>query len=98
VEDVVRYVGGNGQRFHHHVVRGFPGGAQGFALEKKSSKQTATVSLKDLTKDLTAYLEKQDFEKKDWPLDLKHLKVVALIQDVKTKEILQAAQVDLSEK
>src|SRR5205807_9525450 len=32
VEDVVHYAGGNGQRFHHHVVRALPGGARGFAL------------------------------------------------------------------
>jgi hypothetical protein len=98
VEDVARYPGSNGQRFHHHVVRAMPGGTNGYALDKKSTRQTATISLKDLTRALNAYLQEKEFDAKDRPLDLKRLKVVALIQDSKTKEILQAAQVDVREK
>ena len=97
VEDRVKFVGRNGQRFHHHVVRALPGGEKGFALEKKAGKQTVTVSLKELTKTLAAYLKEKRFAAKDQPLDLKSLKVVALIQDAESKDILQAAQVDLEE-
>jgi hypothetical protein len=108
VEDLVRYPGGNGQRFHHHVVRAMPGGVKGFALEKKSGKQTATVDLTELRKSLNDYLtawpKKRDLDEDPFPppsrpLDLKHLKVIALIQDegAEDKDILQAAQVDVPE-
>src|SRR5262249_49869187 len=40
VEDVVRYPGTNGQRFHHHVVRALPGGVSGIALTEKSVQKT----------------------------------------------------------
>jgi hypothetical protein len=97
VEDVVRFAGRNGQRLHHHVVRTMPGGTEGFAVKDKSGKQTAVADLKDLTEALDDYLSGQQFSENDRPLDLKHLKVVALIQDNKTKEIVQAAQVDIPE-
>ena len=35
------------------------------------------------------------FKGGDWPLDLKRLKVVALVQDDATKEVVQAAQADV---
>jgi hypothetical protein len=101
VEEVVRYAGSNGQRLHHHVVRGFPGGVNGMALTKDADKQTVKVSLADVTKALDEYLN--DFSKKrkytfdDRPMDLKQLKLVAFIQDDASKEVLQAAQVDLAE-
>ncbi len=95
VEDNARYVGRNGQRFHHHVVRALPGGAKGFALKEKSDKPTATVNLKELHKSLGDYLAKMRFGPDQRPVGLKHLKAVALIQNDKTKEIVQAAQVDV---
>jgi hypothetical protein len=99
VEELVRYPGGNGQRLHHHVVRALPGGVEGVALKEKAGKHAQTVSVAELEKELSGYLD--DFTKKnnfafdDQPLELKHLKAVALIQDNGTKEILQAVQVDL---
>src|SRR4029077_17937870 len=86
-------------RFHHDVVRALPGGADGFPLKEKTAKQTATINLADLRKNLTSYLD--DFGKKvpfpndRRPLDLKKVKVVAFVQDDDTKEVLQAAQVDV---
>jgi hypothetical protein len=70
-------------------------------LKEASSKQTATVDLADLKKQLAGYLE--EVYKKLPPtnlrdvrrLDVKNLKLVALVQDDKTGEILQAAEVDL---
>jgi hypothetical protein len=99
VEEQVRYVGGNQLRFHHDVVRALPGGADGFPLKEKTAKQTATINLADLRKNLTSYLD--DFGKKvpfpndRRPLDLKKVKVVAFVQDDDTKEVLQAAQVEV---
>jgi hypothetical protein len=99
IEDVVRYPGRNQQRFHHHVVRAMPGGAKGFELKEASHEQEAKVNLADLRKTLIAYLDKADrnlpFLTEDRPLDLKNLKVVAFIQNDKTKEVLQAVQADL---
>ncbi|HZT82438.1 MAG TPA: hypothetical protein VFA26_19575 [Gemmataceae bacterium] len=101
VEDVVRYPGTNGQRLHHHVVRDFPGGVEGVAMKEKSGKHVATVNLPELTRKLEEYLtnyaKRRAFPGDDRPLDLKHLKVVAFIQDNDTKEVLQAAQVDVRE-
>jgi hypothetical protein len=102
VEDKVRYTGGNQMRFHHHVVRAFPGGVKGVAVKSKTAKQTATVELDELRKDLTKYLEDYAKENKDTPfpnsqrpLELKDLKVVAFLQNDKTKEVLQAVLVDV---
>jgi hypothetical protein len=101
VEDVVRYAGRNGQRLHHHVVRHFPGGVDGFALRQASAKPSASVSLSDLAKKLNEYLAKPapqgPYLDDDRPLNLKHLKVVAIVQDDSSKEILQAAQADVPE-
>jgi hypothetical protein len=101
VEDVVRYAGSNGQRLHHHVVRAFPGGLDGLALKDASSKQAVSITLSDLAKSLNQYLteanQRRPFRDDDRPVDLKHLKVVAFVQDDDSKEILQAAQVDVPE-
>jgi hypothetical protein len=99
VEDQVRYVGGNQVRFHHHVVRSMPGGAAGFPLKEKAAKQSASVNLSELRQSLTTYLDEfgktHAFPNSRRPLDLKDLRVVAFIQDDQTKEVLQAAQVDV---
>jgi RNA polymerase sigma factor (sigma-70 family) len=98
VEESIHYAGYSGIRIHHRVVRSMPGGPAGFALKEASSKQTATVDLAELKKQLADYLEevnkKRPFPLDRRPLDLKNLKVVALVQDDKTGEILQATEVD----
>src|SRR5262249_14779949 len=80
VEDVVEYKGGNGVEQHHHVVRAFPGGAEGVALKEKALKHKASVDLGDLRKEiakyLTDYFKKAEEElPKNVPLDLRKLKV-----------------------
>lgn len=99
VEEQVRYAGGNQVRFHHHVVRAMPGGAAGLPLKEKSAKQSISVNLTELRKKLNSYLEDYDkahsFPNSRRPLDLKNLRLVAFIQDDQTKEVLQAAQVDV---
>lgn len=103
IEDVVEYKGGNGLEKHHHVVRAFPGGVEGTALKEKSLKHKASVDLGDLRKELTKYLT--DFYKKaeeelpkNVPMEFKNLKVVALVQDDNTREVLHAIQVDVENK
>jgi len=100
VEESVRYPGGNGLRVHHHVVRALPGGADGMVISGKSESKQVTVNLADLRGQLTKYLDeyaetKNPFPRLNRPLDLKHLKVVAWVQDDSTHAVLQAAQADV---
>jgi len=99
-EEMVRYPGGNGVRFHHHVVRAMPGGVKGFALTKKEQEQAVVISADEIRKELTKSLdefvkEQAEFLTPDRPLALKNLKVVAFIQDDATNEVLNAVQIDL---
>jgi len=98
VEEVARYQGTNGQRLHHHVVRGFPGGLEGFALNEKTAKQNVRVTVADVAKSLNDYLDgykDHKFTEDDRSLNLKHLKVVAFVQRKSSKEIFQAAEIDI---
>ncbi|HLN29302.1 MAG TPA: hypothetical protein VK395_16255 [Gemmataceae bacterium] len=99
VEEAIRYVGSNRMRFHHQVVRAFPGGVEGIPLKQKDSHHATTVDVNALRKDLVKYLDEsakvRPYPYADRPLDLKNLKVVVLVQDDDSKEILQAAEVDL---
>jgi hypothetical protein len=100
-EERVRYAGGNGLRYHHMVVRGMPGGAKGVALTKRSHEQTATIDPDAIRATLAASLNEfakneAPFPRGDRPLALRNLKLVALVQNDATKEILQAVQIDLN--
>lgn len=103
VEETVRYAGGNKIRFHHQVVRAMPGGAAGVALKDKASKHTFTVDLAERRNVLTKYLDdyvanNRAFSPDERPLDLGNLRVIALIQDDASHEILQATQIDVGER
>lgn len=99
VEEVIRYPGGNQMRFHHHVVRDMPGGAEGVAVKDKSAKQELTVDLGQVKGRLEKYLA--EFSKKekatfhDRPVDLKNLYLIAFLQNDETKEVLQSVQVKI---
>ncbi|HLW67580.1 MAG TPA: hypothetical protein VKS79_19850 [Gemmataceae bacterium] len=100
VEDHVRFAGANGLRYHHCVVRTMPGGVKGFPMPKKMAEQSVTVNLDDLRLKINDYLDDlvkngAEFSKPDRPLELKNLRVVALIQDDDSSEVLQAVQVDV---
>ena len=103
VEETVQYVGGNGIRFHHHVVRAMPGGAEGVALKDlKEGKHSARVDLAELRKERTKYLDdfaakEGPFPSSERPLAFKDLRLVAVVQDDKSHEILQATQVEVKE-
>lgn len=102
VEETVKYVGGNRLRFHHHVVRAMPGGPAGVAIKNGSLSHTATADLAAIRKGLAKYLDdhaanERPFPSAARPLDLKHLKVIALVQDDKTREIAQAVQIAIAE-
>ena len=97
----MKYVGGNQLRFHHQVVRAMPGGAEGAAIKDKTFNHTASADLVQVRKDLTKYLDEyaakapRPFPKPDRPMDMKELKVIALVQNDKTKEIVQAVQIEV---
>lgn len=97
LEDVVHYPGANKQRYHHQVVRGFVGGAEGIDATMGMHKQS--LDLKKLKLGLIEYLteahKKDPFLDDLRPLELQQLKVVALIQNDETKEILNAVQVNV---
>lgn len=102
-EERVRYVGGNGIRYHHMVVRSMPGGTKGFPLAKKTAEQTVTFDPADVRAAANKYLDefaKTDgpFPRSDRPLALKNLKLVAFVQNDATREVLAATQVDVDEK
>jgi len=100
VEERIHYVGSNGIRFHHQVVRAMPGGIQGIALEEKTSRHAVTVDLDELRQKLIAYLDdyakEHPFSDSDRPLEFKNLHVVALVQNDDTGAILQARQVEVT--
>src|SRR5580765_1683024 len=94
-EELIRYVGGNRLRFHHHVVRGFPGGVEGKELEAGAGKVELTVDLDEVRQGLTEYLD--EFGKgSGFPsipkIDFKGLAVVVFVQDDADKRVLHAVQ------
>ena len=93
VEEGIRYLGGNKVRFHYNVVRNLVGGADGFALKDRDSKHTASVDLDELRKSLNGYLDDYNsntrpFPSSDRTLDFDNLRLIALVQDDATHEIL----------
>lgn len=95
-ETVVRYAGRNGLRYHHLVVRGFAGAADGWPLTQTTAEQAATVNLAAMRAGLSAELD--EYQKKeglvllDRPLGLRNLVVVGFVQDDANREVLQAGQ------
>jgi hypothetical protein len=103
VEDTVKFVGSNGIRFHHHVVRAMPGGPAGVAILLKSFTHTGSADVGTIRTGLTKYLDdfaanERPFPQPARPLDMKELSVIALVQNEKTGEIIQAAHIDVGGK
>jgi hypothetical protein len=107
VEQLVRYSGENGQRFHPMVTRAF-GGADmnGFAMEGANTTRVAhTFDLDALAADNLKYYDDYaldmktriglavSFHEKKHVIDPKNVAVVAFVQDVRTRRVLQAAWV-----
>lgn len=97
VEDLVRYPGRNGQRLHHAVVRAFPGGVDGKRLTEASTSVNLTVDLAELRKTLGQYLDGKKVSPENRPLAMKKLKLVAFVQDDRTREVVQSAEVEVTE-
>jgi hypothetical protein len=99
-EEAIRYVGSNRLRFHHHVVRALPGGADGKELKDGSGKIEVELDLAKLRRDLEAYLS--DFDKtRKFPgalpaIKFDQLRVVAFVQDDADKNIMNAVSVPVA--
>ncbi|MFT3883843.1 MAG: hypothetical protein QM703_29955 [Gemmatales bacterium] len=98
VEETIKYVGGNRLRFHHQVVRAMPGGPEGVVINNKTFKHQVNVDVGSIRGELTKYLDgfaaNRSFPNPARPLDLKNLRVIAIVQNDKTAEIVQAAQLE----
>jgi len=93
VEDWIRFSARNGLQYHSRVVRALPGGAEGMALTKPTGKQTVTVDVGELRRNLEKYLEdKRAFANSPRPLRLQDLRV-AFVQNDENHEVLQAIEV-----
>ena len=62
-EESIRYIGINKLRYHHHVVRDFPGGLEGRDLSSGSGELRITINLADLKRDIENYLSHYDKER-----------------------------------
>ncbi|AMV38740.1 hypothetical protein [Planctomyces sp. SH-PL62] len=100
-EESVRYVGGNKLRFHHHVVRALPGGAEGTELVDGKGKVELKVNLVELREKLNTYVseyaKERPFPAATPEIALKNLSVVAFVQDDLDKAILGAVSVPVAE-
>ena len=99
----MRYAGSNKIRLHHNVVRAFPGGVEGKALNEAASKHNASIDVGELRGTLNKYLTEfeaggRSFANPARPLDMVNLRVIAFVQDDMTHEILQAVQVEVEAK
>ena len=106
-EEEIRYTGENGVRFHPMVVRSLGGkDANGFALSASGPTTVEwTFDMKAMSDLLKKYLD--DYEKaghrgdtftfidKKYQIDPNNLALVAFVQDMKTKAVLQTVYVKL---
>jgi len=110
VEEMVHYTGENGVRFHPMVVRSLASTEKntlGFPVAPgKGAKVAYTFDITKAVADAKAHLDEMEggssqrfgkfqFIERENEINPAHLRVVAFVQDEKTKEILQAASVDL---
>jgi hypothetical protein len=99
-EESIRYVGGNRLRFHHHVVRAFPGGVQGKELVGGQCETELTIDLEEVRKAQEEYVETYTKEQGGFPntppaVGLEHISVVAFVQDDSDKSILYAVTAEI---
>ncbi len=103
-EEEVRYLGGNGIRLHHQVVRSMFGQPDGWKVaDLEGGKASASLKLDDLKKSLAEYMatyhkDTRPFSNPDRPLKFEHLSVIVLVQNDETGEILNAVQMPLGGK
>jgi tetratricopeptide (TPR) repeat protein len=107
-EGELRYTGENGVRFHPMVVRSLGGkDASGFAVSGSGpAKAEWTFDLKTMSDELKKYLDTYEqqghrgdsftFSEKKFQINPQNLSLVAFVQDMKTKNVLQTVYVKLN--
>ncbi len=99
-EDKVAFQAGNGIRYHEMVARALPVGVEGVTPVEGKLTWEGQIDLNDLKEKLLQYLlafeSESGEELRGKPLDLKALHLVALLQDTKTGEVLQAGAIPVS--
>jgi tetratricopeptide (TPR) repeat protein len=107
-EEEIRYTGENGIRFHPMVVRSLGGkDANGFALTgSAATKVEWTFDVKAMSTEIKKYLDTYEqqghrgdtftFIEKKFQIDLNKLSLVAFVQNMKTKEVLQTVYIKLN--
>ncbi|HWC97762.1 MAG TPA: hypothetical protein VG456_13455 [Candidatus Sulfopaludibacter sp.] len=99
VEKLIRYSGENGVRFHPMVVRAI-------GEEKAEKSFSRTFNLDEVSAALKKHLDEYEagghrgetfkFSEKKDAIDHANLAVVVMVQDAKTKHVLQSVLIDLS--
>jgi len=107
-EDEIRYTGENGVRFHPMVVRSLAGkDGNGFSLSAAGPTTIEwTFDVKAMSDQLRKYLDNYEqtghrgdpfsFSEKKYQIDAGNLSLVAFVQDMKTKAVLQTVYLKLS--
>lgn len=100
VEDSVLYPGGNGVRYHRHVVRAMPGGAEGKLLIQDSDTWRQSVDMNELKVRLAKAIDKtaangSPFPTPYRPMELTKLKIIGWVQSDNDRAIWQAIQADV---
>ncbi len=107
-EEEIRYTGENGIRFHPMVVRSLGGkDANGFALTGSApTKVEWTFDVKAMSAEIKKYLDSYEqaghrgdtftFSEKKFQIDPNKLSLVAFVQNMKTKEVLQTVYIKLN--
>ena len=110
VEELVRYTGENGVRFHPMVVRSLASAGKhvlGFPLAPGKRVKTAyTFDVAGIAADASVHLDEMEggssqrfgkfqFVERKSDINRDNLRIVGWVQDEETKEVLQVAAVDL---
>ena len=76
-----------------------PGGLAGVAVSGATFQHQAKADLTEVRTALTKYLDEyaatRPFPNPNRPMEMKHVRVIALVQSDKTGEIVQAAQFEV---
>lgn len=99
-ESDISYQAFNGIRHHDMVVRQLIGGDRGTSVKDGVLAYQGTVNVEELRDRLHAYLtefeENQGVEFASMPLELKNLSVVAFVQEVDTRKVLQSVVIPVT--
>ncbi|MEZ6046611.1 MAG: hypothetical protein R3C11_13765 [Planctomycetaceae bacterium] len=99
-EEEVYYVGSNGIRTHHMVVRYMPGGTNGITATGEQFSHEEVIDLPKIKEELLNYIEafeqQSNYQFGDKPMHLKKMYVVGFIQNEENNEILQSVKVPVT--